>query len=115
VIARNRRRVKAAASIGVNNYRLSANGLHYSWDWGRVHLAMLNLYPGNQGKGSQGSALNSPSYSLQFLVEDLKRVDPSAPVILFFHYPLRGSMAFPHVSGPVCCVMCALLCVACAE
>ena len=96
LIARNRRRVGAAASIGVQNYRLSQNGLHYSWDWGRVHLAMLNLYPGNEGKGSQGSALNSPSYSLQFLVDDLQHVANSTAVVLFFHYPLRGGMAFPH-------------------
>ena len=81
MIARNRRRVQAAPSIGAKNYRLSENGLHYSWEWGDVHLAMLNLYPGDAGKGPEGAALNSPSYSLQFLIEDLKGVPSSQPLV----------------------------------
>jgi hypothetical protein len=26
----------------------SSNGLHYSWDWGQLHLVQLNLYPGGR-------------------------------------------------------------------
>jgi hypothetical protein len=33
---------------------LSSNALHYSWDWGPLHLVHLNLYPGGWGKGLAG-------------------------------------------------------------
>ena len=34
---------------------LSANGLHYSWDWDDVHFVQLNIYPADQQ--SAGSAI----------------------------------------------------------
>jgi cytolysin (calcineurin-like family phosphatase) len=67
---RNRRRE------GLN---LSGNGLHSSWDWGKVHFVNLNLYPGGPGNAND---------SLAFLKDDLaQRVGNSRrPVILFHHY-----------------------------
>ena len=90
VVARNRRRVGLADEIGAGNYSLSPNGLHYSWEWGGVHLAMLNLYPGNAGKGPQAAALYCPSWSLDFLEKDLAKVPASQPVVVFFHYPVQN-------------------------
>ena len=49
VIARNRQRGAAAGTAGAANYSMSPNGLHYSWDWGGVHFAMLGVYPGTVG------------------------------------------------------------------
>ncbi len=59
--------------------RLSTDGLHSSWDWGRVHFVNLNLYPGGPGSAND---------SLAFLKDDLaQRVGNShRPVILFHHY-----------------------------
>ncbi len=67
---RNRRR---------DGLRLSADGLHSSWDWGGVHFVNLNLYPGGPGAANN---------SLGFLTNDLAQQvgDSGRPVILFHHY-----------------------------
>ena len=59
--------------------RLSPDGLHASWDWGGVHFAHLNLYPGGPGGAHD---------SLAFLKADLAaQVGASRrPVILIHHY-----------------------------
>ena len=74
---------------------ISADGLHYSWDWGKVHFVQLNLYPGSVGeeylniwrRRFTGDA-RYPKHSLEFLIEDLRRnVGASGrPVIIFQHY-----------------------------
>lgn len=38
-------------------YRLSPNGLHYSWEWEGVHFVMLGVYPGTDGDCASGKAL----------------------------------------------------------
>ncbi len=62
---------------GVTN--ISANGLHYSFDWGHAHFVNLNVYPGGAGDAED---------SLGFLVQDLQSQvgDSGRPVILYHHY-----------------------------
>ena len=96
IIERTRRRP------GVTN--VSANGLHYSWDWDDVHFVMLNeyagpedtaRYPGNPAYRRKAQAYGTPAeQSLQFLRSDLaSRVGRSGrPVVLLQHY---GLGAFP--------------------
>jgi len=74
---------------------ISADGLHYSWDWGQVHFVQLNLYPGSVGeeylniwrRRVSGDA-RYPKHSLEFLIDDLRRNvgNSGRPVILFQHY-----------------------------
>ncbi|MDI6698592.1 MAG: metallophosphoesterase [Candidatus Saccharicenans sp.] len=74
---------------------ISADGQHYSWDWGKVHFVHLNLYPGSVGeeylniwrRRVSGDA-RYPKHSLEFLVEDLRRNvgNSGRPVIIFQHY-----------------------------
>jgi len=74
---------------------ISADGLHYSWDWGQVHFVQLNLYPGSAGeeylniwrRRVSGDA-RYPKQSLEFLIDDLRRNVGSSgrPVVLFEHY-----------------------------
>lgn len=74
---------------------ISADGQHYSWDWGKVHFVHLNLYPGSVGeeylnvwrRRVSGDA-RYPKHSLEFLVEDLRRNVGSSgrPVVIFQHY-----------------------------
>lgn len=74
---------------------ISADGLHYSWDWGKVHFIHLNIYPGSAGeeylniwrRRISGDA-RYPKQSLEFLIEDLRRNvgGSSRPVVIFQHY-----------------------------
>lgn len=74
---------------------ISADGHHYSWDWGKVHFIQLNLYPGSLGeeylniwrRRVSGDA-RYPRHSLEFLIEDLRRNVGSSgrPVVIFQHY-----------------------------
>lgn len=48
---------------------------NYSWNWGRLHLVQLNEWAGRR----------DPS-GLDWLRNDLERVGPEAPVLLFQHY-----------------------------
>jgi hypothetical protein len=65
---------------GVNLDQSSGN---YSWDWGKLHLVMLNTWAGDQN-----SNYAHHSNGLSWLVEDLeKHVGTSGrPVVLFQHY-----------------------------
>lgn len=74
---------------------ISADGCHYSWDWGKVHFVHLNLYPGRAGeellnywRRRVSSDARYPKYSLDFLIEDLRRNvgGPDRPVVIFQHY-----------------------------
>ncbi len=66
----------------------STNGLHYSWDWGPLHLVNLGIFVGEGEKRREGHHY-SPRSSLEFLKKDLgKKVGASGrPVILSFHLP----------------------------
>jgi hypothetical protein len=74
---------------------VSPEGLHYSWDWGRVHCVQLSLYPGSAGDdfpNPRGKTFEGdwrlPQHSLEFLIRDLaENVGSSGrPVVLFQHY-----------------------------
>jgi hypothetical protein len=51
-------------------------GRFYSWDWDAVHLVALGEAPDEEG--------------LKFLESDLARVDPDAPLVVYFHLALAG-------------------------
>lgn len=86
VIERNKRRP--------GPLHLDQNGYNYSWDWQGIHFVNLNLFPGNEPRPVYGnpSPWNDPHNSLSFLRSDLQqRVgDSGRPVILMWHYGLRG-------------------------
>lgn len=68
---------------------VSANGLHYSWDWDDVHFVQLNFYPADKQneKVRYSPVWHDPEGSLEFLKEDLaKNVGTSGrPVVLMAH------------------------------
>jgi predicted phosphodiesterase len=93
LVARNRRRP------GVAN--VSGNGLHYSWDWGPVHLICLGIVVG----GADGVARRrryNPLNSLPFLVEDLKaKVGGSGrPVVITHHVDVARYTGTCDPDGP---------------
>jgi hypothetical protein len=49
---------------------------------------MLNLFPGSAPHGT--SAYQAPSYSLDFLKDDLLKLPKTKPLVLFFHYPIQN-------------------------
>lgn len=81
---RNVRR-KRAGRIG----SVSENGLHYSWDWGRVHFVQTNLYPANKQHPRVRYSLpwHDPQNALNFVKEDLKASvgDSGRPVVILSH------------------------------
>lgn len=74
---------------------VSANGLHYSWDWDEVHFVQLNLYPGDapHPETRYSAAYHDPQGSLGFLKADLAaNVGKSGqPVVIMHHYDLQGT------------------------
>ncbi len=64
----------------------SANGLHYSWDWGRAHFVNLGLIVGT-AKTVTRKRRYAALDSLDFLVEDLKQnvANSGRPVIITHH------------------------------
>jgi hypothetical protein len=48
----------ALGRLGVSS--VSPNNLHYSWDWGPLHLVQLNLYPGTIGDEVSPAAQKQP-------------------------------------------------------
>ena len=83
-----KRRNRARLAKGLIS-NVSANGLHYSWDWDDVHFVQLNFYPADQQReGVRYSPVwHDPQGSLTFLKEDLARkVGTSGrPVVLMSH------------------------------
>jgi cytolysin (calcineurin-like family phosphatase) len=69
--------------------RVSANGLHYSWDWNDVHFVQTNLYPADKQNSKVRYSLpwHDPQDALAFVIEDLAATvgDSSRPVIIMAH------------------------------
>ena len=89
IIARNRERPNLAGR--------SKNGLHYSWDWGPLHLVNLGIFVGS-GEKKRKDHHYAPRASLDFLKEDLEsRVgDSRRPVIMSFHlHPFSAEYDWP--------------------
>jgi 3',5'-cyclic AMP phosphodiesterase CpdA len=65
---------------------VSANGLHYSWDWGKVHFVNLGITVGPD-KSVTRRRRYDPQDSLQFLIADLQKHvgDSGRPVVLAHH------------------------------
>ncbi len=65
---------------------ISANGLHYSWDWGRVHFVNVGIVVGSVPDLQRKRRYN-PLASLAFLADDLKQNvgDSHRPVIITHH------------------------------
>jgi hypothetical protein len=76
IIARNRRRAGLT--------RTSANGLHYSWDWGGVHFIALGIVAGDAPAVSRKRRY-APLGSLPFLAEDLAATPMDRPLVLVHH------------------------------
>ena len=81
--------VKKIASRNKNRpglVNVSANGLHYSWDWGGVHFVNLGIVVGEVG-GVSRKRRYGPLGSLDFLVTDLKEKvsDSGRPVVITHH------------------------------
>jgi cytolysin (calcineurin-like family phosphatase) len=51
-------------------------GINYSWDWDGIHFACLDMCPDARTR--------------EWLANDLHRLRPGRPLILFFHYSLEG-------------------------
>jgi predicted phosphodiesterase len=80
---------------GVSN--TSQNGVHYSWDWGRVHFVCLGIVVGQVGDVTRRRRY-APLGSLEFLVGDLKdNVGTSdKPVVITQHVDmLRYAQPLP--------------------
>ena len=70
---------------------ISENGLHYSWDWGPLHLVCLGIFPGEGDQRREGFHY-APRQSLEFLKKDLKQEvgESGRPVVLAFHLHPNG-------------------------
>ncbi len=69
--------------------RVSANGLHCSWDWDDVHLVLLGIYPADRQHPDvrYSAEWHDPQMALTFLKEDLAASvgDSGRPVVLANH------------------------------
>jgi len=84
LVERNRRRLAAAAIS-----RLSANGLHQSWDWDGVHFQMLGIYPADRQHDEvrYNRDWHDPQGALTFCIDDLRASvgDSGRPVVIVAH------------------------------
>lgn len=82
--ARNAER-KKAGRIGT----VAENGLHYSWDWNKVHFVHTNLYPADKQHAKVRYSLpwHDPQGALAFVKYDLKAAvgDSGRPVVIMSH------------------------------
>lgn len=80
---------------------VSANGLHYSWDWGPIHLVNLGLVVGSDPSVTRKRRY-APLDSLAFLVADLAEHVGSTgrPVIVTHHVDLARYSTEPDPTGP---------------
>jgi len=69
--------------------RVSANGLHYSWDWNGIHFIQTNLYPADKQNAKVRYSLpwHDPQDALAFVKEDLAATVGTSgrPVIIMAH------------------------------
>lgn len=73
---------------------ISADSLHYSWNWGDIHFVNLNSYPANKWDSNCEwchyfkESFREPEFSLDYLIKDLEEQVgiTGKPVVLFFHY-----------------------------
>lgn len=56
--------------------------LEYSWDWQDVHIVCLDNYP--------------DAATCRWLKRDLAAVGTLRPVVIYFHYPLKGPFSGPE-------------------
>ena len=71
---------------GIKN--ISSNGLHYSWQWGKLHLINLGIVVGQTGPELQRRRYD-PMGSLEFLKQDLEQLgDPERPIVITQHIDL---------------------------
>jgi hypothetical protein len=79
---------------GSETFHYDEHHYHYSWNWGPLHIVNLNLFPGDQPRPvyDREAPWNNPVRSLEFLRKDLQEKvgDSGRPVILMWHYGLRG-------------------------
>ena len=82
--ARNADRKKAGRIATV-----AENGLHYSWDWDKVHFVHTNLYPADKQHAKVRYSLpwHDPQGALTFVKDDLKAAvgDSGRPVVIMSH------------------------------
>ena len=80
---------------------VSKNGLHYSWDWGGVHIVNLGIVVG-QVKSVSRKRRYQPLESLDFLVTDLADSvgDSGRPVFLTHHIDVARYSTAPNPDGP---------------
>jgi 3',5'-cyclic AMP phosphodiesterase CpdA len=65
---------------------VSANGLHYSWEWGRVHFINLGIIVGSDPAVMRQRRYDAQG-SLQFLIADLKKnVGDSGKLVVLAHH-----------------------------
>ncbi len=87
ITVRNKGRVGLTA-ISTGN---DGDGISYSWDWGRLHLVSVGMYPGNEIESQKHRSPGyAPRRSLDFLADDLgKQVgDSRRPVVVMQHLNL---------------------------
>jgi len=79
-------RIKARNKTRPGLVNISANGLHYSWDWGPVHFVNLGIVVGSAAEVPRRRRY-APLDSLAFLVDDLAKhaADGKRPVIVTHH------------------------------
>ncbi len=82
IIERNKKRPS------VNN--ISPNGVHYSWDWGKIHFINLGIVVGQIATIARQRRYN-PLNSLDFLIKDLKETvgDSGRPVVITHHVDMQ--------------------------
>ena len=71
---------------------ISKNGLHYSWDWGPLHLVNVGIFVG-EGESRREDHHYAPRSSLEFLREDLAAHvgDSGRPVAISHHLHLTSN------------------------
>jgi predicted phosphodiesterase len=75
---------RTAKRSGLKNK--SANGMHYSWDWGHVHFVNLGITVGAGEKATKRRRY-APLESLDFLVGDLEQhVGSSGKLVVLTHH-----------------------------
>lgn len=88
-----RNAIRERNKIRKNLTHISANGLHYSFDWGDYHFVSLGSYPADGWDSTCEwchyfkRTFRDPQNSLAFLREDLaKYTTGKSKIILYYHY-----------------------------